>query len=117
MSERVAIAGDGQMGLVLAAVAHASGHEARIWCPLPGAAESLQASRTSARLADFTLPQAVMVTEDARAALDGATLIVSAIPAQFAGPTWTRIAGHAPRGVGVVTVTKGVDAPPDRGAS
>lgn len=109
MSERVAIAGDGQMGLVLAAVAHASGHEARIWCPLPGTAASLQTSRTSARLADFTLPQQVTVTEDARAALDGATMIVSAIPAQFAGPTWARIAGHTPRGVGVVTVTKGVE--------
>ena len=96
MSERVAIAGDGQMGLVLAAVAHASGHEARIWCPLPGTAASLQASRTSARLADFTLPQQVTVTEDARAALDGATMIVSAIPAQFAGPTWARMSDHLP---------------------
>jgi glycerol-3-phosphate dehydrogenase (NAD(P)+) len=109
VEERIAIAGDGQMGLVLASVAHASGHDVRIWCPLPGSAAPLSAVRTSPRLADFTLPPAVLVTEDARAALAGATLVVSAIPSQFAAATWKRIGGHAPRGVGVVTVTKGVE--------
>jgi glycerol-3-phosphate dehydrogenase (NAD(P)+) len=109
MAERIAIAGDGQMALVLAAVAHESGHEARIWCPLPGAAAPLQSLRTSPRLADFTLPASVAVTEDARQALEGATMLVSAIPAQFADGCWRRIGAHAPAGAGVVTVTKGVE--------
>jgi glycerol-3-phosphate dehydrogenase (NAD(P)+) len=109
MAERIAIAGDGQMGLVLAGVAHDSGHPVRMWCPLPGTAGTLASTRTSPRLADFSLPAAIEVTEDAGRALDGATLVVSAIPAQFAGPVWTRLADRVPASAGVITVTKGVE--------
>lgn len=109
MAERIAIAGDGQMALVLAAVAIEAGHAASLWCPLPGQAPQLARRRSSARLPELSLPDAVRVTEDAAEALSDATLMVSAIPAQFARATWTRLAMHVPAGVGVATVTKGVE--------
>ena len=109
MAERIAIAGDGQMAIVLAASAVESGHSVRLWCPLAGAAAPLAASRRSPRLPEVELPTAVEITEDAASAFAGATLMLSAIPAQFAGETWRRVAPVAPRGVGIATVTKGVE--------
>jgi glycerol-3-phosphate dehydrogenase (NAD(P)+) len=109
MAERICIAGDGQMGLVLAGVAHDAGHRVSLWCPLPGTAGALASTRSSPRLADFALATAIEVTEDARRALEGATLVVSAIPAQFAAGVWTRLAKSVPAGAGLVTVTKGVE--------
>ncbi len=109
MAERIAIAGDGQMALVLAAVAIDAGHAASLWCPLPGQAPQLAHRRSSARLPELRLPDAVGVTDDAAAAFADATLMVSAIPAQFARATWRKLAPHVPAGVGVATVTKGVE--------
>jgi glycerol-3-phosphate dehydrogenase (NAD(P)+) len=107
--ERIAIAGDGQMAIVLAAAAVESGHEVRLWCPLQGAAAPLAATRRSPRLPEVELPPQVVVTEDAAGAFGGATMMLSAIPAQFAGPVWRRLAPVVPEGVGIVTVTKGVE--------
>ncbi|MGA1267241.1 MAG: hypothetical protein ACO32J_08690, partial [Phycisphaerales bacterium] len=107
MGERVGIAGDGQMALVLAAIAAGSGHDAAIWCPLPGQAAMLRATRRSERLADLTLPASVRVSEIAGEVLRDATVLVSAIPTQFARATWTRLAADTPAGVGMVTGTKG----------
>jgi glycerol-3-phosphate dehydrogenase (NAD(P)+) len=109
MAERLAIAGDGQMALVLAAVAIDAGHAVRMWCPMPGSAAPLSATRTSPRLPELRLHDAVEVTEDPSRAFDGATLLLSAIPAQFAGGCWQRLAPRVPAGAGVVTVTKGVE--------
>ena len=109
MAERIAIAGDGQMAIVLAAAAVESGHEVRLWCPLPGAAAPLDSSRRSPRLPETELPRAVQVTEDAAAAFAGATLMLSAIPAQFAGAVWRRLAPTLPAGTGIATVTKGIE--------
>lgn len=109
MGERVAIAGDGQMALVLAAIAAGGGHDAAIWCPLPGQAGPLRATRRSERMPDLTLPASVRVSETAGEVLGDATVLVSAIPAQFARATWLRLAADTPTGVGMVTVTKGVE--------
>jgi len=109
ISQRITIAGDGQMALVLAAFAADAGHEVRIWSPLPGYAEALQTSRRSERLPELEIPAAVMCTENESLAFANATLLVSAIPAQFASLCWRRIASHVGAGVGVVTVTKGIE--------
>ena len=108
MRERLGIAGDGQMALVLATVAAEAGHEVGLWCPLPGQAASLASSRRSPRLPDLSLPAAVQVSEDA-AVVRGSTLLLSAIPAQYARDAWRRLAGAAGPATPVCTVTKGVE--------
>ncbi len=108
MRERLGIAGDGQMALVLATVAAEAGHEVGLWCPLPGQAEPLAASRRSARLPEVTLPAGVRVGGDSSVLRDS-TLLLSAIPAQFAREAWKRLAGVAGPSTPVCTVTKGVE--------
>jgi glycerol-3-phosphate dehydrogenase (NAD(P)+) len=108
MPERLGIAGDGQMALVLAAVAAEAGHEVSLWCPLPGQAGPLAASRRSPRLPEIALPASVRVGEEA-AVLRESTLLLSAIPAQFARDAWRRLAAIAGPRTPVCTVTKGVE--------
>ena len=109
MQHTIAIAGDGQMALVLAAIVVQAGHEARLWSPFPEDAKLLAHTRISPRLANFQLPAPVRVSANMEDIFTGATLAVSAIPAQFARASWQRIAPTLNKDAGIVTVTKGVE--------
>jgi glycerol-3-phosphate dehydrogenase (NAD(P)+) len=55
------------------------------------------------------LPPGLVVTGDAAEAFDGAVLVVSAVPTQFVRATWTGLAPALPRGVPLVSVSKGIE--------
>ncbi len=114
MTERVAILGDGQMGLVLAALLANQPDGARperlsLWGHDPGDVSRLTQTRRSSRLPGVELPESVRVTDNAAKALQDATLIVSAVPTQFIRSVWTLAAPHAPAGAPVVSVAKGIE--------
>jgi glycerol-3-phosphate dehydrogenase (NAD(P)+) len=114
MFERVAIIGDGQMGLVLADLLASRGLRPRLWGPFPEAVESLRRTRRSPRL-DLELPTAVEVVEDPGEALHGADLAVNAIPVQFMRPVWSGLASAGAAAVpgrpaAIVSVSKGFEA-------
>lgn len=109
---RVAILGDGQMALVMAdllAFPRAdTAREVVLWCPVGGAKE-LETSRESARLPGFGLSKSVCVTAAPKVALDGAELVVNAIPTQFIRATAGRIAPHLGPDVAILNVAKGLE--------
>ena len=105
----VAILGDGQMALVAADALAATGTPSRIWGHDAGAVAALASTRRSPRLDGFTLPDASVPTADLGACLDGAALILSAIPTQFLRSVWAPLAGKLPPDTPVVSVTKGVE--------
>jgi len=111
--ERIAVLGDGQMGLVCASLlAGADGvAEVRLWGHEHRAMETLAQTRVSDRLSGVALPDEVRVTGDARRALEGATLAISAIPTQYLRSVWGTLAPHAPGAdrCAVVSVTKGIE--------
>jgi glycerol-3-phosphate dehydrogenase (NAD(P)+) len=76
----VAVIGAGAWGLALAMQAHAAGARVTLWARSDAAA--LAATRRSARLPDAILPAGVTVTADARAATEGATVALLAVPVQ-----------------------------------
>ena len=100
MQHTIAIAGDGQMALVLASIVAQAGHEARLWSPFPEDAKLLAHTRSNMRLANFQLPAPVRVSANIEEIFTGATVAVSAIPAQFARATWQRIAPNLMRDTG-----------------
>jgi glycerol-3-phosphate dehydrogenase (NAD(P)+) len=107
--ERVTIVGDGQMGVVMAAMLAERGVPVTLWGPFPDAVRALGATRRSARLPGLALPAEVRCEADGAAALAGATIAVNAIPTQFVRAAWRPIAAHLAHDVPVVSVTKGIE--------
>ncbi len=109
MTTRVAIVGDGQMGLVLADALAERGVAVRLWGPFPDEVVALAETRGSPRLPGFRLPDAVEVTADDAAALAGCGMIVNAIPTQFIRSVWRRLGPGVPAGAPFVCVSKGIE--------
>jgi len=111
---RLAVIGDGQMGLVMAHIAAAQPFEPRvsIWCHDPESASSLAQTRRSNRLPMVTFDPSVTITANPRTALERADLILAAVPTQFIRAVWSTLAPaireHAPS-AGIVSVAKGIE--------
>ena len=119
---RVAILGIGQMGLVCAGIlsrthhrndpadsARRQPHQVVMWGHNDDDAGELTQTRRSIRLAGFALPESVRVTTNLAKAVAGADLVVSSIPVQFKRDVFTKLRAKMPRGVGVVSVAKGIE--------
>lgn len=109
MGARIVIAGDGQMGLVMAAAALEAGAAAvTVWGPFEGSIAALKVSRESPRLPGWAIPGDVRLTADPEAFAD-AEIAVNAIPTQFVRPVWTRLAPHLSVGTAIVSTAKGLE--------
>ena len=109
MPELVSIVGSGQMGLVMADALAERGSEVRLWCRRPEFARELAASRQSPLLPGFTLAPAVEVVSDDHIALDGASVILCAVPTQHIRSVFTRLRWDARKDAIVVSVSKGIE--------
>jgi glycerol-3-phosphate dehydrogenase (NAD(P)+) len=118
--EKIAVLGVGQMGLVCANMLtdpDRVGGQGRggglprvvLWAHSPSETGPLLQSRRSERLPGFELREEVRIALKDEDALEGATLIVSAIPVQFMRMTWERLRPHVPAGAAVVSVAKGIE--------
>lgn len=108
-TERVAVMGDGQMGVVMAAILAWRGVPCTLWGPFADAVAHLGAERRTPRLPGLHLPGEVSVEVDAPRALDGATMVVNAIPTQYIRAAWARAGVRLPADVALVSVTKGIE--------
>ena len=108
---RIAILGDGQMGLVLAAqlVQQQGAPDIRLWGHDQAEVGQLAQERRSDRLPGIELPGEVRVTGNPEIALAGANVIVSAVPTQYVRSVWGRVCAYVPAGSGVVSVAKGLE--------
>lgn len=121
-SGHIAVLGTGQMGLVCAGIlagaeaaapespADHTRHTVVLWGRSPEESGQLVQTRTSPRLPGFTLPESVRVCLSAAQAVEGASLIVSAVPVQYIRDVWFEAKPGLPAGVGVVSVAKGIEA-------
>lgn len=113
--ERVAIVGDGQMGLVMADALAAGDVAVRLWGRDSRRVSELAETRASSRLPGFALPGAVEVTHDPEALFEGASVVINAIPTQFIRTVWEGFGALAAAGgpggpqVPAVSVSKGIE--------
>ncbi len=108
-SEIIAIVGAGQMGLVLADALAGRMHQVRLWCRDDEKARELAETRESARLPGFSLPNVVEVTSNDLEALDGATIVVCAVPTQFIRPVFTHLRWDVRKDAIIVSTSKGIE--------
>ncbi len=109
MAERVAVIGCGQFGTVLACHAARRGHEVSLWARTQEEAAPLLVDRRTPRLAGLTIEPTIKVTTDGSRALEGATLVITAIPSQYARSIWEVLGVDLGPGAILVSVAKGFE--------
>jgi glycerol-3-phosphate dehydrogenase (NAD(P)+) len=103
----VAIVGAGSWGTALAIHLARSGERVRLWARSGEVATAIrQRRRNPWYLADVTVPDGVEATDDASAAVAGATLVIVAVPSEFFAATLARV---GPVRVPVLSATKGFE--------
>ncbi len=106
----VAIVGAGGMGTALCLLFVRSVGDVRLWSRDAGHARDFAASRINRRhLPGIVVPDAVRITSDGELALDGADLIVAAVPTSYLRATMERLARFVPPRVPVLSVVKGIE--------
>jgi glycerol-3-phosphate dehydrogenase (NAD(P)+) len=110
MPEQITILGDGAMATVCSILLTAGGHGVTMWGAFEESIERLMQDREQTRLLPgVSVPAAVRLTANDAAALDGTTMVLSAIPTQYMRSVWNRLKPLVPAGVPVVSVAKGIE--------
>ncbi len=111
----VAVLGSGSWGTTFAAVLADAGCTVRLWGrDAASAAEINTVHRNSRYLDGIDLPEGVTATTVAREALDGAQIVVVALPSQVARATLTTLRDDVPADAVAVSLMKGVEIGTDR---
>ena len=107
---RAAVMGAGSWGTTFAQVLCDAGTPAVLWARRPELAKAINDSReNSAYLPGITLTDALRATADADEALDGADLVVLAVPAQSLRENLAGWAPLLPPGALLVSLMKGIE--------
>ncbi len=110
MSERITILGDGAMATVCSILLTTGGHEVTLWGAFEDSVEALLQDREQRKLLPgVKIPPQVRLTANDADCFDGATLILSAVPTQYTRGVWERLRPHAPVGIPIVSVAKGIE--------
>jgi glycerol-3-phosphate dehydrogenase (NAD(P)+) len=110
MPEQVTILGDGAMATVCSILLTAGGHGVTMWGAFEESIERLMQDREQRRLLPgVKVPAGVRLTANDADCFTGATMVVSAIPSQYARGVWQRLRPRVPGAVPVVSVSKGIE--------
>ncbi len=108
--KQIAIVGAGSWGTALAVVAARAGHAVRLWSRNAAVVSSINEQRVNARyLSSTSIPAGVVATEDLGAALNGAPMVVLAVPSHAARETLAVMSAQLDEAAIVVSVTKGIE--------
>jgi glycerol-3-phosphate dehydrogenase (NAD(P)+) len=107
---KAAVLGAGSWGTTFAQVLCDAGNEVVLWCRRPEVAQSIEASHENhERLPGITLTDALHATADPAEALDGAEIVVLAVPAQSLRANLTGWRDLLPADALLVSLMKGVE--------
>jgi glycerol-3-phosphate dehydrogenase (NAD(P)+) len=105
----IAIIGAGSWGTALAAHLRRRGDAVRLWAREPEVVAGIRATgRNPFFLSDVDLPSGLSVSGDLNAVVDGAAVVIVAVPSEFVARTLESIA-RIPEAAPVVSATKGFD--------
>jgi glycerol-3-phosphate dehydrogenase (NAD(P)+) len=106
----VAVVGSGGFGTALAALLAHKGAETRLWCRRPALAQTLHNTRENkAYLPGVKLPLNLWITSNLQDCVDGADVVVVAVPSQAVRETAERFAPFVESGAKLLNVAKGIE--------
>jgi glycerol-3-phosphate dehydrogenase (NAD(P)+) len=107
---KVAVLGAGAWGTALAKLLADKGSHVMLWARRPELASAISSAAENVRyLPGVKLPEKLRGTDDLRAALQGAELVVFVVPSHATRDVAKEAAAHIPVGVPVVSATKGIE--------
>jgi len=108
--KRIAVIGAGNWGTALAATLARSGHAVSLWAYEPEIVESIrQRLENSIFMPGVSLPTGIAATNDLGEALDGAEIVVTAMPSHVCRGLYERMLTHLTPEMILVSATKGID--------
>ena len=109
--KNVAVIGSGSWGTALAIILTKYDHQVKIWARSQAAVDEINSKHTNEKyLPGVTLPETLTATTDREAALEGAEIVISAVPSRAVRQTMTDFAPYFKPGTVIVNVAKGVEA-------
>ncbi|MGH9639165.1 MAG: NAD(P)H-dependent glycerol-3-phosphate dehydrogenase [Bryobacteraceae bacterium] len=109
-SERLAIIGAGSWGTALAVALSSRFGAIYLWARDPGRAAAMSRLRENRRyLPGFLLPPLVHISSDLKTALEGAPIVVLAVPSHTLRAVAKAMRPHLSPGVTLVSATKGIE--------
>ncbi len=110
MFKKVSIIGDGAMGTVCGFILCANGVQVRLWGYDATQLGQMAQARENVRfMPGYKFPDAMELVADDAKAINGAQLLVSAVPCQFMRSVWTRLKPYVPIDMPIISVAKGVE--------
>jgi glycerol-3-phosphate dehydrogenase (NAD(P)+) len=110
MFERITIIGDGAMGSICATMLCEKSLRVTMWGYDAGQLDDIESKRENVKfLPGHKLPSNLLFEHDDSKAMKGSDLIVSAVPCQFVRRVFERLKPHVPKGISIVSVTKGIE--------
>lgn len=106
---RVAVLGGGAWGTALALTALRSGNAVSLWARDGAQAAAIAGGHNRPYLPGLTFERGIAATSDAAAALDGASLVLAAVPAQALRAALQHIGRQVPGGCPVLICAKGIE--------
>ncbi|MDQ1536315.1 MAG: glycerol-3-phosphate dehydrogenase, partial [Actinomycetota bacterium] len=107
---QVAVFGMGSWGTAFAAVLADAGSQVRMWGRRAELVDQINQSHINGDyLPDLLLPEAVSATADPQEAVEGAEIVVLAVPSQMLRTNLEGWAGFLPKQAAVVSLMKGVE--------
>lgn len=105
----IGILGAGTWGTALSIMLHNNGHQVVIWSAMKEEIEEMRRTRQHKNLPEVVIPEDVFLTEDLKAAMEGKTILVLAVPSVFVRSTAKRMKQYLKEGQIVINVSKGID--------
>jgi glycerol-3-phosphate dehydrogenase (NAD(P)+) len=107
---QVSVLGAGAFGTALAIHSHSLGHRVRVWAYDKGLPKEIaDKGENRPYLPGFPVPSDMLFTTDIAEAVDGADLVLLAVPSGFMRSVTAEAAAHMPAGAAVTSTAKGIE--------